>query len=678
MDYDGTHPCKSGLPFYSMTSNAMSPSLCYDYCTSKGMDIFAMVDDSECRCGVSAANRNVRHRAQESPILQFKVAALKPFDDAGVCPLRAYRYIGHLEGGGLPPSMVQATAGDVEYVDSVFAGHQVTTEEEDPKAERKHVKPTATDSGKLRDLQDGQVAHDDSGSVPWDRPCFPHNCAMGSGPWQDRLNDAPAGVNDAWSDYVIVPYAFDDGVDNARKEAFRVAVIRWHEGSCVVLKEVLPLHVAVPYIQVGIYDLNACWCQGAGYPGFWRGRPLTVKINLGWCNSFFHVGSMVHEIGHALGMNHEHKRPDAQAAIAGHGPYIVMHWDNVDESWRSQYQPDPTSYTGSNYQGPGDSHHGYAPYDYESIMHYPLTDAFDPVRGEDAALLGNREYLSQSDLGQINDMYQCKEKSMSTGIDKTCNFEEDSCNWRDVGAQGVNWVTAAHPGPATGAKNSVGYAWAQVSQPSEVFILQSPFLDIGMSYNLVFSYYIGSAAVDLAVESQDAVGSPHKLWNAEKKGNHSEWKVEAVRVSSAVAVRFVASMKQGNVEGASGGIGVDEVSMEAVDQSSGTDAGANSGANSVSDSGSDSSQTMPPPDKGFLHHALGWLKTIINTLFGEKYDNRRNRALRHQLQHSDASSWFALLAVMSLAALAVSVVRWRMTGPGRDGFIRALSAEAGE
>ena len=63
-----------------MHSNAMSPALCYDFCTSKaqrlrqpaesqlpvtararmqGMDIFALVEETECRCGISAANRSL-------------------------------------------------------------------------------------------------------------------------------------------------------------------------------------------------------------------------------------------------------------------------------------------------------------------------------------------------------------------------------------------------------------------------------------------------------------------------------------------------------------------------------------------------------------------------------------------------------------------------------------------
>ena len=49
---------------------------------------------------------------------------------------------------------------------------------------------------------------------------------------------------------------------------------------------------AEPYIMVGIYDAGSCWA--------YMGRPWSGyhQLNLGWCNSMSHKGSMVHEIGH--------------------------------------------------------------------------------------------------------------------------------------------------------------------------------------------------------------------------------------------------------------------------------------------------------------------------------------------------------------------------------------------
>lgn len=50
-------------------------------------------------------------------------------------------------------------------------------------------------------------------------------------------------------EYVVIPYTFYDGTDDTRKNAFRVAVQRWHANTCVALVEQNQADITRPYIK---------------------------------------------------------------------------------------------------------------------------------------------------------------------------------------------------------------------------------------------------------------------------------------------------------------------------------------------------------------------------------------------------------------------------------------------
>jgi hypothetical protein len=141
------------------------------------------------------------------------------------------------------------------------------------------------------------------------------------------------------------------------------------------------------------------------------------------------VHTLIHELGHVLGLMHTQKRRDAAAAWvdpwtgAQHGPHLRIHWNNIKPEKWSQYLPDYYQYVGSGSQHAPfrdgtnlDPHTGYASYDYSSIMHYRSNSwttgngqSFETGMGHnfDQTIGRTSKILSDGDVDQLADMYRC-------------------------------------------------------------------------------------------------------------------------------------------------------------------------------------------------------------------------------------------------------------------------------
>jgi hypothetical protein len=382
MDYSGSGKCRSGLPFFRNTT-ATTALACATFCLGKGLDIFGIVNQAECRCGASSLNEEAWHGGAPPAHLLFDGDALTANDEADLCPLEVYHYTGYFNMGGVPLALLKTFADTSAYIDSIVAGHTISVAEED----------SAPQGAGLLQRND-----------PWDVSCYPSLCGAGGSTWTDRRSEGPTGdaTVDKFNEYVWVPYVFTSNIDDVRRESFEEAVKMWTDTTCIVPYEVAS-DPGISFITVDVVDMGSCYSSGLGM--------MSGTINLGWCNGESHIGNMAHEIGHSLGMLHEQSRMDAAQEYHGKGPYLNILWQNIDASWTSQYLPSQSEYLGSNDDGSGDLFSGYAPYDFGSLMHYPGGDAFDAVDGVSEALVGQRSHLSGPDIMQALDMYACTLKA---------------------------------------------------------------------------------------------------------------------------------------------------------------------------------------------------------------------------------------------------------------------------
>ena len=111
------------------------------------------------------------------------------------------------------------------------------------------------------------------------------------------------------------------------------------------------------------------------------------EINLGWCRYDF--PSVVHELLHALGVNHEQTRHDRDS-------YIKLNWTAIG-NWTYQFKVRE------------DINSRNIPYDFLSIMHYSEWAGIIALPGYERyqSLMGRGHRMSAKDVELLNLMYRC-------------------------------------------------------------------------------------------------------------------------------------------------------------------------------------------------------------------------------------------------------------------------------
>lgn len=179
----------------------------------------------------------------------------------------------------------------------------------------------------------------------------------------------------------IMPVVFDPSIPKTKQDWFIQIAKKWSQGTqvSIVLRTNENDYLRVTNTEAG------CFSEVGASPG--RIRQLNLGPNC-WTE-----GVALHEMGHALGLMHEHQRPDRDS-------YITIDFNNIDPALRYAFSVFSVSNNAS-------------AYDFQSIMHYEqfafstngkITIKALPPFTKFQNIMGIKK-ISASDLKTIADMY---------------------------------------------------------------------------------------------------------------------------------------------------------------------------------------------------------------------------------------------------------------------------------
>lgn len=200
------------------------------------------------------------------------------------------------------------------------------------------------------------------------------------------------GWTTTWPDR-IVPYEIEGGFTREEQNRILTAMNTYERYTCLRFQP--RTRRSVYYIRI-VSNLDGCFSMVGMMDR--RNQPQVVSLQSYYCTT---MGTIIHELAHAVGLLHEHQRPNRD-------DYVRVIYENVVPAYRNQFTKDQ-----------GATSFGYR-YDYGSIMHYS-PDAFSSNRKytmipyDESAIryMGQRDTFAHGDIDQINIIYKCRQQYSS-------------------------------------------------------------------------------------------------------------------------------------------------------------------------------------------------------------------------------------------------------------------------
>ena len=249
-----------------------------------------------------------------------------------------------------------------------------------------------------------------------------------------------ASLFDRWPDG-IVPYRFHPKLTDIQKRHVQSAIDKLNARTRVEL-------IAADDPVASDYADHVVFEPSGGCASF-VGRQLNEDAQSLWVADSCSVGSVMHEIAHAIGLFHEHTRPDRDN-------YVNVVWDRIIEG------------KAFNFEIYADGVQIHGEYDYGSIMHYGADffsrDGNPTIVAPTNVQIGQRLALSADDVRSIDRMY-ATDLALDVGLhesERGMEIDVSVTNIGGLGAQAPGAAAARRSRTPTGARSAstaAGTAW---------------------------------------------------------------------------------------------------------------------------------------------------------------------------------------------------------------------------